>query len=55
VGPRAGLDAVKERKLYEAFSLKGWSPSDDGHHLPKHVKGFILLLKYIVARDGIKS
>jgi hypothetical protein len=22
----------------EAFPLKCWSPSDDGHHWPKHVK-----------------
>jgi hypothetical protein len=25
---------------YEAFPLKCWSPSDDGHHWPKHVTSF---------------
>jgi hypothetical protein len=24
--------------IHEAFALKCWSPSDDDHHWPKHVK-----------------
>jgi hypothetical protein len=39
---------------YEAFPLKCWSPSDDGHHWPKHVK-FNFITKNIVALDGIQS
>jgi hypothetical protein len=38
----------------EAFPLKCWSPSDDGHHWPKHLR-LNFVTKNIVALDGIQS
>jgi hypothetical protein len=36
-----------------SFPLKFPSPSDDGHHWPKHIKAIVYYLKVIVLFDGI--